>query len=162
LFSFRCTRRLINKLQVSVVIDPPQPNTRLGDWYGNVLFSGYHRLIIFVSEQSLLPVIMPLRERKQLLPSFRSRLSELLFHLDVSEKAVSLELVNMERALIARTSNRSVLGTMNQFIQDSKIYMQMHDEFNLIDLELWLAETPCGPKEYRYPDKLAPLLLSEN
>jgi len=68
----------------------------------------------------------------------------------------------MERALIARTSNRSVLGTMNQFIQDSKIYMQMHDEFNLIDLELWLAETPCGPKEYRYPDKLAPLLLSEN
>jgi len=103
------------------VIDPPQPNTRLGDWYGNVLFSGYHRLIIFVSEQSLLPVIMPLRERKQLLPSFRSRLSELLFHLDVSEKAVSLELVNMERALIARTSNRSVLGTMNQFIQDSKI-----------------------------------------
>jgi hypothetical protein len=144
------------------VIDPPQPNTRLGDWYGNVLFSGYHRLIIFVSEQSLLPVIMPLRERKQLLPSFRSRLSELLFHLDVSEKAVSLELVNMERALIARTSNRSVLGTMNQFIQDSKIYMQMHDEFNLIDLELWLAETPCGPKEYRYPDKLAPLLLSEN
>ena len=162
MFSFRCTRRLINKLQVSVVIDPPQPNTRLGDWYGNVLFSGYHRLIIFVSEQSLLPVIMPLRERKQLLPSFRSRLSELLFHLDVSEKAVSLELANMEQALIARTSNRSVLGTMNQFIQDSKIYMQMHDEFNLIDLELWLAETPCGPKEYRYPDKLAPLLLSEN
>ena len=162
MFSFRCTRRLINKLQVSVVIDPPQPNTRLGDWYGNVLFSGYHRLIILVSEQSLLPVIMPLRERKQLLPSFCSRLSELLFHLDVSEKAVSLELANMEQALIARTSNRSVLGTMNQFIQDSKIYMQMHDEFNLIDLELWLAETPCGPKEYRYPDKLAPLLLSEN
>lgn len=161
MFSFRCTRRLINKLQVSVVIDPPQPNTRLGDWYGNVLFSGYHRLIIFVSEQSLLPVIMPLRERKQLLPSFRSRLSELLFHLDVPEKVVSLELANMEQALIARTSNRSVLGTMNQFIQDSKIYMQMHDEFNLIDLELWLAETPCGPKEYRYPDKIAPLLLSE-
>ncbi|MGB2896693.1 MAG: hypothetical protein WBB65_11095 [Anaerolineales bacterium] len=143
------------------MIDPPQPNTRLGDWYGNVLFSGYHRLIIFVSERSLLPVIMPLRERKQLLPSFRSRLSELLFNLDVSEKAVSLELANMEQALIARTSNRSVLGTMNQFIQDSKIYMQMHDEFNLIDLELWLAETPCGPKKYRYPDKLAPLLLSE-
>jgi len=161
-FSFRCTRRLIDKLQASVVINPPNPTTRLGNWYRNVLFSGYHRLIIFVSERSLLPVIMPLRERKQLLPSFRSRLSELLFHLDVSEKAVSMEIAEMRQASIARTDNPSVLGNMNDFIKSAKIYIQMHDDFNLLDLELWLAETPCGPKVYRYPNELAPRLLTDS
>ncbi len=143
------------------MVDPPQPTTHLGDWYGNVLFSVHHRLIIFVSEQSLLPVIMPLRERKQLLPSFRSRLSELLFHLDVSEKVVSLELAEMRSVSIARTANPSVLGTMNDFIKSAKIYIQMHEDFSLLDLELWLAETPCGPKVYRYPNKLAPQLLAD-
>ena len=144
------------------MIDPPQPTTRLGDWYGNVLFSRYHRLIIFVSERSLLPVIVPLRERKLLLPNFRSRLSELLFHLDVSEKAISFELAEMSQASIARTANPSVLGTMNDFMRSAKAYIQMHDDFDLLDLELWLAETPCGPKVYRYPDKLAPHLLAHS
>ncbi len=160
MFSFRCTGRLIDKLQVSVEVNPPQPTNRLGDWYGNVLFSGHHRLIIFVSEQSLLPVIMPLRERTQLLPSFRSRLSELLFHLSVTEKAVSLELAEMREVSIANTSSPSVLGTMNDFIRSAKMYIQMHDDFGLLDIELWLADTPCGPKVYRFPNKLAPQLLA--
>ena len=160
MFSFRCTRRLIDKLQVSAVVNPPQPTNRLGDWYGNILFIGHHRLIIFVSEQSLLPVIMPLREQKQLLPNFHLRLSELLLRLHVSEKAVSNELAEMRKASYALTSNRSVLGTMNDFAKNAGIYIQMHDDFNLLDLELWLAETPCGPKVYRYPNKLAPQLLA--
>jgi hypothetical protein len=161
MFSFRCTRRLIDKLHVPVDVNPPQPTNRLGDWYGNILFTGHHRLIIFVSEQSLLPVIMPLRERKQLLPKFHSRLSELLFYLNVSEKAVSLELAELREMSIARTSNPSVLGTMKDFITRAKIFIQMHENFSLLDLELWLAETPCGPKVFRFPNKLAPQLLSE-
>ena len=143
------------------MVYPPQPTNRLGDWYGNVLFSGHHRLIIFVSEQALLPVIMPLRERLQLLPNFLSRLSELLFHLNVSEKAVSLELAEMKEVSITRTSNPSVLGTINDFIRSAKIYIQIHKDFSLLELELWLAETPCGPKVYRYPNKLAPQLLAD-
>ena len=143
------------------MIDPPRPTNLLGDWYGNVLFSGYHRLLMFVSERSLLPVLMPLRERNQLLPNFRARLAELLLHLEVSEKDVALELSEMTEAVIARTANPSVLGHMNDFTQNAKAYMQMHDNFSLLDLELWLAETPCGPKEYRYPNELAPQLLAD-
>ena len=161
MFSFRCTRRLINKLQASVVVEPPQPTTRLGDWYGNFLFSGYHRLLMFVSDRSLLPVLMPLRERNQLLPSFRARLAELLLHLEISEKDVALELSEMAEAVLARTANRSILGSMNDFTQNTKAYMQMHDDFSLLDLELWLAETPCGPKEYRYPNELTIQLLTD-
>jgi len=116
---------------------------------------------MFVSERSLLPVLMPLRERNQLLPNFRARLAELLLHLEVSEKDVALELSEMTEAVIARTANPSVLGHMNDFTQNAKVYMQMHDNFSLLDLELWLAETPCGPKEYRYPNELASQLLAD-
>jgi len=160
-FTFRCTRRLINKLQAPAIADPPVPTTRLGDWYGNVLFPGHHRLMIFVSERSLLPVVMPLRERSQLLGNFRSRLAELLPHLSVSENAVSSELAQMGHASIAKTDNASLLGTMNDFIRNARAYVQMSDGLDLLELELWLADTPCGPTVYRYPNRLAPQLLSE-
>ena len=117
--------------------------------------------MIFVSERSLLPVIMPLRERKQLLPSFCSRLSELLLHLSVSEKAISSELAEMKQASIGKTANPSLLGTMNDFMGNAKAFVQMHDGLDLLELELWLAETPCGPRVYRYPNRLARQLLAK-
>jgi hypothetical protein len=117
--------------------------------------------MIFVSERSLLPVVMPLRERRHLLANFRSRLAELLLHLFVSQNAISSELAEMRQAAIAKTANPSLLGTMNDFIGNAKVYVQMHDDLDLLDLELWLAETPCGPRAYRYPNQLAPQLLAE-
>ena len=159
MFTFRCTRRLIAKLQAPIVNDPPEPTTRLGDWYGNVLFSGHHRFLMFVSERSLLPVLMPLRERNQLLPNFRARLAELLLHLCIPEKDVTKELSEMAEVVIARTANRSLLGTMNDFTQNVKAYLQMHDDISLLDLELRLAGTPCGPNVYRYPNELAIKIL---
>jgi hypothetical protein len=117
--------------------------------------------MMFVSERSLLPVIMPLRERSQLLGNFRSRLAELLLHLSLSEKAVSLELAQMRDASIARTANASLLGTMNDFMRIARAYIETDDGLDLLELELWLADTPCGPRVYRYPNRLALQLLSE-
>jgi len=160
-FAFRCTQRLLNKLQVPAIADPAAPTTRLGDWYGNVFFPGHHRLMMFVSERSLLPVVMPLRERSQLLGNFRSRLAELLLQLSVSEKAVSLELAQMRDASFARTASASLLGTMNDFIRNARVHIEMDDGLDLLELELRLADTPCGPRVYRYPNKLGRQLLSE-
>ncbi len=130
MFSVRCTRKLIDKLQVPAVDSPPQPTNRMGDWYGNVLFKGHHRLIIFVSEQSLLSVIIHSRERKQLLPNFRSRLSATSFSFQMFQsELVSMELAEMREVSIARTSNPSVLGTMNDLILNPKTYIQMHEDF---------------------------------
>ena len=159
MFTFRCTQKLIERLGASVASDPPIPTTRLGDWYGNVLFIRHHRLMMFVSDRSLLPVIMPLRERQGLVSYFRSRLSRLLFQLGVEERLVSNELSQMEEAVIGVTASPSVLGSMNDFTQNAKVYFQMHEGFRLLDLELWLAEAPCGPLDYRSPNQVAPALL---
>ncbi len=160
MFTFRCTQKLIKRLDLSVISNPPYPTTQLGDWYGNVLFIRHHRLMMFVSDRSLLPVIVPIRERQNLLINFRARLSTLLLQLGVEERSVSHELNRMEEVVIAPTASPSVLGSMNDFTQNAKVYFQMHDDFRLLDLELWLAEAPCGPLDYRSPNQIAPALLA--
>ena len=36
--------------------------TRLGDWYGNILRIGRRQQLLFISERSRLPVVIPIRE----------------------------------------------------------------------------------------------------
>ena len=160
MFTFRCTQKLIKRLDLSVISNPPYPTTQLGDWYGNVLFIRHHRLMMFVSDRSLLPVIVPIRERQNLLINFRARLSTLLLQLGVEERSVSHELNRMEEVVIAPTASPSVLGSMNDFTQNAKVYFQMHDDIGLLDLELLLAEAPCGPLDYLSPNQVAPALLT--
>ena len=160
MFSFKCTRKLIKRLGASVAIHPPEATTLLGDWYGNVFFVGHQRLMMFVSDKALLPVFMPLRERDKLLPNFRSRLSTLLLHLGVQERNIFEELAEMEEAVVAKTASPSMLGSMNDFAQSAKIFFKRYESFSLLDLELRLAETPCGPLDHRSPNQVAPELLA--
>jgi len=136
MFTFRCTQKLIKRLSLPVISNPPNPTTQLGDWYGNVLFIRHHRLMMFVSDRSLLPVIMPIRERQNLLINFQKRLSTHLMQLGIEERFVFDELDQMDEYVIAPTASPS------------------------LDLELWLAETPCGAMDYRSPNQVAPELLA--
>jgi len=160
MFTFRCTQKLIKRLSLPVISNPPNPTTQLGDWYGNVLFIRHHRLMMFVSDRSLLPVIMPIRERQNLLINFQKRLSTHLMQLGIEERYVFDELDQMDEYVIAPTASPSVLGSMNDFTQNAKVYFKMRDNIRLLDLELWLAETPCGAMDYRSPNQVAPELLA--
>lgn len=142
------------------MLQPQSATTRLGDWYGNVFFVMQHRLMMFVSDKSLLSVFMPLKERVKLLPNFRSRLSTLLLYLGVEEQNVLRELAEMEDAIVAKTASPSVLGSMNDLTHSAKDFFWRYEGFSLLDLELWLAQTPCGPLDYRSPDQVAPELLA--
>ena len=62
----RCTRKLLARLK-EVGTDPAgESATRLGDWYGNILRIGHRQMLIFISERSRIPVIIPIRETKRL------------------------------------------------------------------------------------------------
>jgi hypothetical protein len=56
--TIRCTRKLLERLDVEASSVPLHPTNRLGDWYANLLFTGRARLIICVSERTLLPVFV--------------------------------------------------------------------------------------------------------
>lgn len=159
MFTFRCTKVLLNKLKLPVTSDPPSPTTRLGDWYGNVLNMGHQRLMIFISDRSLLPIIMPLRERHDLLENFKIRLAMVLLYLDIDADIVSDELDQMEPLIVAPTASRSVLGSLNDFIHISKQYI-LEEDIELYYLAQRLSGIPCGPINYNSPGQRTRELLS--
>jgi hypothetical protein len=53
--TIRCTRKLLERLDVEVSSVPLHPTNCLGDWYANLLFTGRARLIICISERILMP-----------------------------------------------------------------------------------------------------------
>jgi hypothetical protein len=56
LFTLRCTKKLLTRLKVKPDPRPPPSTTKLGDWYADVLNLGRERLVLCVSELTLLPV----------------------------------------------------------------------------------------------------------
>ena len=57
MITFRCTKRVIERFRIEPVDDAPASTGILGDWYANLLNVGSQRLVLCVSERTLLPVI---------------------------------------------------------------------------------------------------------
>ena len=92
---------------------------------------------------------------------FPTRLSEVvtgrLLRLGVDERLVDSEAVAMAPVVIAKTCDRSVLGTMNDFAKVIPFYLdsQFWDESSLEVVEDRLAETPCRVTR-RFADVIFP------
>jgi hypothetical protein len=46
---------------------------------------------------------------------------------------------------LTKTSNRSVVGIMNEFAFMAESYRDHDGDNDLLAMALWLAKTPCGP-----------------
>ncbi len=53
--------------------DSVRPTTCLGDWYANLLFTERLRLVICISERSLLPVFVAAKDPASFVPGFKQR-----------------------------------------------------------------------------------------
>ena len=51
----------------------------------------------------------------------------------------------MRDCRLAGTTNRSVVGIMNEFTYLAEAYRDHHPGHDLLDLAMRLATTPCGP-----------------
>jgi len=72
----RCTQRLLLRLKQFDDETSARSTTRLGDWYGNVLHMGQRHVLIFISERSRLPILIPIREANRLAAAFRRGVSD--------------------------------------------------------------------------------------
>ncbi len=153
MLTFRCTQRVLRRLGIETIADAPVSTTRLGDWYMNLFLSRRHRLVIFVSEPTLLSVFIPVTELSTLIPSFRKGLKGILKELDAPSRAIETETSEMETAIFAATVNRSVLGSMNDLIFQAKWELKRNPEQTLLELGLRLSQVPCKPLGYRFPQE---------
>jgi hypothetical protein len=111
----RCTRQLLARLKQDGDVPLSESTTRLGDWYGNILRIGRRQHLLFISERSRLPVVIPIREAKRLAAVFPDSVCEVLAAVGVSASDIANERCRMLEIGFGRTRNRSLLGTLNDF-----------------------------------------------
>ena len=156
----RCTQRLLKGIGLPIVADPPAPAAALGEWYANTValpFTG-RWLVMYTSASTLLTVVAPGRAIRTTLPAFRQRLPALLRRLGLPDGWVDAQARAAEEVFVARTSNRRVLGSMNDLANQIWFVAAEQHSFQALDLEsleLELAEVPLSMIRYRHPAAVA-------
>ena len=143
-FSIHATKKLLDRVNRPVLPAVSEPATILGNWYANVLF-WKPQVALLVNERTLLPVLMPLAPAATLSDRFPEALERLLEALGVVPAFIDTEIAAMAEGRYAKTTNRSVIGIMNEFKYLAEVYRGHRGPDDLVALAVQLSKTPCGP-----------------
>jgi hypothetical protein len=108
-------QKLLVRLKQVGDLTPVESTTRLGDWYGNIQRIDRHQHLLFISERSRLPVVLPIGAAKRLRTVFPDAVCERLSIVGVAAADIADERMRMSELAFGRTRNRSLLGTLNDF-----------------------------------------------
>jgi hypothetical protein len=139
-----CTKKLLDRLGGPTLGSGPQPKstTRMGDWTANLFFIGRQQLVLAVNNATLLPVLLPIAPAKTFQTRFIEAAGEMLMALGIDRAKVLAEMSAMNECAFAPTSDRRVLGTINDFGRMLGAYV---DGRPLPEVALHLAQAPCSP-----------------
>ncbi len=159
----RCTQKLLERLKQVDDLPDVESTTRLGDWYGSILRIGHRQLLLFISERSRLPVIIPAREAKQLPAVFPEAVCQMLAIVGVPAGDIAAERSRMREMAFGRTRNRSLLGTMNDYGFVAKFADARRSEpESPEELMRFLARTPILPLNGARPIDLTRALFKND
>ena len=164
-YLIHCTKKLLDRIKCepSAIAPDGVPGTLLGNWYATALF-WKPQVALFVNEKTLLPVLLPLAPASDLAMRFPEYLAGVLAAHRVPQPFIDHELAQMNEVQFAKTSNRSVVGIMNQFTYLAEGYREYLETKDLLTLSIRLSETPCRPlhKGAVSPDRELRVLVSAN
>jgi hypothetical protein len=148
------TKKLLDRIKQPTLDSTPVSDGVLNSWYATALF-WKPQLALFVHEETLLPVLMPLAPASSLAERFPTYLAAVLKALDVDSGFIMAQVAAMGQVQYTKTSNRSVLGIMNQFSYLAEGYRDYLETGDLLELSLKLANSSCSPlyKRETFPDK---------
>lgn len=137
--------------------DEERPGTNLlGDWYANLLNVERSRWVLCLSERSLLPVLVPARLAEFPI-AFPTLLREVLVGIGIPNGVADEEVQLSTAWQFARTRNRQVLGSMNDFAFHFQIRLRKGDD--PVTAAIKLADMPCSPLELGWPNRTTFALL---
>jgi hypothetical protein len=148
-----CTKKLLDRVKPSALPDISS-DALLGNWHATALF-WKPQVALLVNEKTLLPVLMPLAPATDLATRFPVHLADVLAAHGVPQQFIDHELAQMNQVRYTKTSNRRVVGIMNQFTYLAEGYREHLETKDLLTLSLRLSETPCSPlyKSHISPDR---------
>jgi hypothetical protein len=137
--------------------------TAMGDWYATVLF-WKPQVASLVNESTLLPVLMPFAPSSTVLDRFPVALKAALAAHEVGREFIAGEVDAMAEHRLTATSNRSVIGMLNEFSFLADQWRRPKRGDDLLALSLRLAQTPCGPLYTRHvsPDRELAALTAQH
>jgi len=161
MFTLRCTKKVLDFLQVKPDPSPASTTTVLGDWYVNLFMVGIHQYFMFTNEGSLASVVIEASPDNSWHTKLLDILGKMLAEYGVPFAAIHAERKAMEEFVYARTASRSMLGFMNDFIQFCKMPEDNGDYTDPLTWEnhrlLW--DWMCRGQYYAGPGNTAKLLL---
>jgi len=152
----RCTQRLAKRCKLHLVSEASPSAGTLGDWYANVLNVGHQRLVLCLSERSLLPVILPAR-RQDFPRRFPWYLESVLTALEIAPASVAAEVDASRKIQFAPTTNRTLLGSLIDFVYHAQVYLSRGE--SPFEANLHLAEMPSKPIDFDSPDRVTRALF---
>ena len=155
---FRCTRTLLDRLPNAGTSTLARSTTALGDWYFKLLFARPEWLLLGVSERSRLPVLLPARELRTMSTRFQDAAGRIFEDLGISAAAIALERAATEDVAFAKTVDRRVLGSLNDFAHAVRWALHDASDPSQHALSLRLAQTPILPL-HDFPDRMTRRLL---
>ncbi|MCW3540493.1 hypothetical protein K6Y54_21605 [Burkholderia cenocepacia] len=98
-----------------------------------------------------MPVLMPLAPATTLPTRFPEALASVLHAHGWHAAQINVEIQHMREYEIVKTTNRSVVGMLNEFAFLARAWKEPHRETDLHRLSMKLADVPCKPLRYDSP-----------
>lgn len=153
MMSIHATRKLLDRIKQTPEPAVDNPSTLLGNWYATLL--GWRKpVVLFVNARTRLPVLVPLAPSRSLRERFACQLADVLLAHTAPTDFIAYEVAGCESSTWATTSNRSVVGSMNEFAFLADTHRARRGEPDLLKLSIRLAGTPCSPLDHStgFPD----------
>ena len=154
-----CTRKLLKEIDVPLV-EPYKislPTEGLGNWYANLLRIDRRKCLLFTNEKSLYTFLIP----KILKANLKNIEEEFLIHLNynLQNEGFGLEVINMvmqeyQEIGFAKTSNRQVLGSMNDLAYHYEFQIMREggiENIRILHLNKEINRIPMGALKYNFP-----------
>jgi Domain of unknown function (DUF6933) len=141
----QCTQQLLLRLKRFDEAPSASSNTRLGDWYGTLLRMGRRHALLFISERSRLPVLIPVRQADRLRSALPDAVCRMLAAVEVPPAAIERERLLMSEIQFDRTRSRSLIGSLTDFSFLARTHFITSRDESLEHIALDLAATPVMP-----------------
>jgi hypothetical protein len=143
------TKKFLDRVGSPTATPEEASSTQLGSWYATVIF-WRSQVALFVNEETLVPMLLPLAPAATVLDRFGPGLELLLGAHGVTAQFIAAELTELDKCRLAKTNNRSVLGIISEFAYLGDVFRHSSDAVDLQELSINLAETPCSPLYERH------------
>ncbi|MEO8218906.1 MAG: hypothetical protein ABI718_17665 [Acidobacteriota bacterium] len=141
----RCTERLRKRLRLAPLPKVPSQGLLLSEWHANVITVDKFPLVLAVEDRTRLSLVVRARDLPRLPQRLASALHDLLIRLGVAEEMALGYAARMTELTWSASTDRSVLGTMNDFASLLKWLGAQGSRPSLEDMMDYLADVPTGP-----------------